>query len=193
MSSTYKKSRICRTTRREKLLPDRHEGGRRVALRRSSQRESRHKLDAVRRRVIDDFGQLFARYGLTLTFGRVFGILLLGDDPLSLDEIAASLSVSKSGTSVAARELERLGIARRLGTPGSRRVRYVANDDFEPIFEAQFTRVRDQLGTLQRADGLMTRGRAKDRLRHMKELHEFWLRESDGIMERWRRRNEAHA
>lgn len=156
-------------------------------------RDRTRGLDVVRRRFCDEFGQVFARYGLTLTFGRVFGLLLLSDDPLSLDEIAAWLNVSKSGTSVAARELERLGVARRLGTPGSRRIRYEANDDLEPVFEAQFARVRDQLGALQRADGLVARGRAKERLRQMKELHEFWLHESGGIMDRWRRRKESHA
>ncbi len=148
-------------------------------------------LDQARQRFVDDFGQVFVRYGLTLTFGRVFGLLLLSDDPLSLDDLAAQLGVSKSGTSVAARDLERLGVARRLGTPGSRRVLYEANDNLEPIFEAQFARIRHQLTNLQRAEPLLGQGRAKERLDEMKELHEFWLRESDGIMERWRQRREG--
>ena len=43
------------------------------------------------------------------------------------------------GVSVATRDLERLGVARRSGSPGSRRVLYEAADTMEPIFEAQFT------------------------------------------------------
>jgi hypothetical protein len=79
------------------------------------------ELDERRRRFIDDFGRLYARYGLSLTFGRVFGLLLISDDPLSLDAIARALAVSKTGAHVAARELQTAGVARRIGVPGSRR------------------------------------------------------------------------
>jgi predicted transcriptional regulator len=153
--------------------------------------DSESGLDEAQRRVVEDFGQLFARYGLTLTFGRVFGLLLISDRPLSLDDIATQLGVSKSGTSVAARDLERLGIARRLGTLGSRRALYEASDNLEPIFEAQFARVRQQLSYLQRTDALLPPGRAKARLRTMMDLHLFWLSESEGIMSRWRQRMES--
>ena len=149
--------------------------------------------DEGRRRFVEDFGQLFARYGLGPSFGRVFGLLLMSDEPLSLDEIAESLGISKSGTSVAARELERAGVARRLSTPGSRRALYEASDEFESIFHSQFGRVREQLGSLERADGLLPRGRAKTRMRRLKELHEFWLSESEAIIDRWRRRSERAA
>ena len=161
--------------------------GRRAAARSDPARG----LGEAQRRFIDDFGQLYARYGLPLTFGRVFGLLLLSDDPLGLDDVAARLGVSKSGISVAARDLEKLGIARRLGTPGSRRVLYEANEYLEPIFEAQLAQVRQQLSTLRRADALLAPGAAKDRLREMLDLHEFWLSESDGMMDRWRRKREA--
>jgi DNA-binding transcriptional regulator GbsR (MarR family) len=148
-------------------------------------------LTGARQRLVDDFGQLLARYGTALTLGRVFALLLLSDAPLSLDEIAAQLEVSKSGVSVATRDLERLGIARRLGRPGSRRVLYESMDDMLPIFEAQFNRIRQQLSLVQRADALVPRGRAKERLREMTALHEFWLAESEGIMARWRRRSKG--
>src|SRR5437867_608507 len=148
-------------------------------------------LDRAQRRFVDDFGQCFARSGLTLTFGRVFGLLLMSDDPLSLDDLAGQLGVSKSGISVATRDLERLGLAHRLGTPGSRRVRYEANDDCEPLFEAQFARVRQQFSTLRRADGLLAPGAAKRRLHELLALHDFWLQESTGILARWRQRRHA--
>jgi DNA-binding transcriptional regulator GbsR (MarR family) len=142
----------------------------------------------ARRRVIDDFGQLYAHFGLALTFGRAFALLLLSDRPLSLDEIAANLEVSKSAVSVATRDLERVGIARRVGTPGSRRVLYEASEDMLPIFQAQFARIQRSLPVLERAAALLPPGLATDRLQVMTELHEFWLAESEGIVERWRRR-----
>lgn len=144
-------------------------------------------LGEAERRFVDDLGQMYARYGLAPTFGRVFALLLISDEPLSLDELAAKLGISKTQASVAARDLERLGGARRLSTPGSRRIRYEASENMETIFKVQFERIRDGLDKLQRVEPALSPGRGKNRLRQMKELHEFWLRESEGIMERWRR------
>jgi hypothetical protein len=41
---------------------------------------------------------------------------------------------------------------------------------------------------MQRAESLLGPGRARRRMKEMVEVHEFWLRESAGILERWRRR-----
>ncbi|TME15072.1 MAG: HTH domain-containing protein, partial [Chloroflexi bacterium] len=46
------------------------------------------------------------------SLGRIHGLLLLSDEPISLDEIAAKLGVSKTGASVVTRDLERVGAAR---------------------------------------------------------------------------------
>ncbi len=146
------------------------------------------QFEEARRTFIEDFGQLFARYGLAPIFGRVFGLLLMSDQPLSLDDIAGQLRISKSGVSVATRDLERLGVARRSGSPGSRRVLYEAADNMEPIFEAQFTRIRQSLAIIQRVSGVLTGERAARRLDRMRELHQFWLEESQGILEHWRAR-----
>jgi DNA-binding MarR family transcriptional regulator len=145
-------------------------------------------VGADARRFMDDLGHLYARYGLSVTFGRAFALLLLGDEPISLDDLAQQLEVSKSAVSVAARELERAGLARRLTTAGSRRVLYEANDDMAPLFEAMFARVRLSLPLYQSAEDLASPGRATQRLRDMVGLHEFWLMEAEGILERWRQR-----
>jgi hypothetical protein len=58
----------------------------------------------------------------------------------------------------------------------------------EPIFEAQFARVRESLAILQRVRGALPGERAGQRLDRMSALHQFWLDESQGIMERWRAR-----
>ncbi len=143
---------------------------------------------AARRRFMDDVGHLYAHYGLSVTFGRAFALLLLREDPISLDDLAAELEVSKSAVSVAARDLERAGVARRLSSPGSRRVLYEANDDLVPIFQAQFTRIRQSLPVLQGGGVLATGSKARQRMRDMIELHEFWLAEAQGIVDRWRKR-----
>jgi DNA-binding MarR family transcriptional regulator len=144
--------------------------------------------DLARRRFVDDLGHLYARYGVSVTFGRTFAQLLLSDQPISLDDLASQLEVSKSAVSVAARDLERTGCARRLTSPGSRRVLYEASDDMGPIFQALFARVRLSLPVFQAAETLATPGRATQRLRDMVDLHAFWLLEAEGIVARWRQR-----
>ena len=149
-----------------------------------------NKLNAAQRRFVEGFGHLYARYGVSITFGRLFGLLLVSDGPLSLDDIADMLGISKSGASVSARELERAGVIRRHGTPGSRRIVYEAVDDMEPVFNATFTRVRDSLSLLKREEPTLAEGRGKKRVRQMRALHEFWLQESEGVLERWRKRRD---
>ena len=154
---------------------------------RTDRSERANELAEARRRFINDLGHLYARYGLSVTFGRVFGLLLLSDDPLGLDDISTLLQISKSAVSVVTRELLQAGIVRRLSTPGSRRVLYEASDDMVPIFHATFARVRQSLPLLQSGEPLAHPGHARRRMREMIALHEFWLAESEGIIERWRR------
>jgi DNA-binding transcriptional regulator GbsR (MarR family) len=145
-------------------------------------------LDQARRRFVDDLGHLYARFGLSVTFGRTFALLLLSDQPISLEDLAAQLEVSKSAVSVAARELERVGVARRSTAAGSRRVLYEANDDMVPLFQAQWARVQQSLPVFRSAKPLTSSSRAVHRLRDVIELHEFWLTEAEGILGRWRQR-----
>src|SRR6202023_1662651 len=122
------------------------------------------KVSEAQRGFIEGFGHLYARYGVSITFGRLFGLLLVSNGPLSLDDIADILGISKSGASAAARELERAGVIKRHGTPGSRRIVYDAVDDMEPVFAATFTRVRDSLALLKREEPTLADGRGKKRV-----------------------------
>jgi len=144
----------------------------------------------VRLTIADDIGHLYARYGLALSIGRVMGLLLASNEPLSLDDIAETLGISKSGASVAARDLERIGVVNRRGTPGSKRVVYEATDRMESTFSGTFARITDSLHAMNRAESRLGPGKAKKRMKEMVEVHEFWLRESNGMMERWTRRRQ---
>ncbi len=138
---------------------------------------------------VEDLGQTYARYGVSLTFGRLMGLLLVSEGMLSLDEIAGRLGISKSGASVTARELERAGVVRRIATPGSRRIFYEATDDMEPMFSAQIARIRDAMGVFKRAEPHLTDGRGGRRMRRVLELHEFWIEETKDIWARWHGRH----
>ncbi len=76
------------------------------------------------RQFIERMGLAVERMGLTRTFGRLFGLLMVADRPLSLDEIVERLDVSKASVSTNARACEELGLARRVGVRGDRRDYY---------------------------------------------------------------------
>ena len=155
------------------------------------QNKRKAQADDPRLQIADDIGRVYGRYGLALSVGRVFGLLLASNEPLSLDEIAETLGISKSGASVAARDLERVGVLHRLGTPGSRRVLYEATDQMETTFSGTFARIRDSLNAMNRGEELLRPGKAKRRMKQMVEVHEFWLHETTDMIERWRRRRQS--
>lgn len=79
---------------------------------------------------------------LTQLQGRIFGLLYLSPEPLSLDELTDELQQSKSNVSVSVRGLIDWQLVRRIRLPGSRRDHYEAATDFwrvmQEIMERRF-------------------------------------------------------
>ncbi len=75
-------------------------------------------MKAAEEQCIEDMAQLMVSWGLPRTTGRVYGLLLLQSAPTDLDEMVALIDVSKSGASIAARQLVALGLARASGDEG---------------------------------------------------------------------------
>ena len=69
-------------------------------------------------------GVFFQAEGLPRIGGRVFGLLLLEEEPRSIESIAQELKVSKPSVSTNTRMLERWGFVQRVGRPGDRRSYY---------------------------------------------------------------------
>lgn len=100
-------------------------------------------MDRVTGTFVDGLGSAAAASGiLTQQQARIFGLLYLDPGPLSLDEIAAELSQSKSNVSLNIRVLVEWHLVRRRPVPGSRRDHYEAATDFframQEIFERRF-------------------------------------------------------
>lgn len=85
---------------------------------------------------IQEVGSVFAQVGMPPSTARLYGYLLLKQTPISLDQIAADLSMSKGGAWNAARMLDRYGFARRLGEPGGKRAFYAPSENFGSSFAA---------------------------------------------------------
>lgn len=94
-------------------------------------------------RFIERMGRHLEGDGLPRIGGRMLGLLLLHDEPLSLDDMAERLRVSKTSISTNARLLETLSLAQRVSRPGDRRDFYVVTAEPEPILELRLQRLRD--------------------------------------------------
>ena len=151
-------------------------------------RNVRHKQDVpaeVRGRCIEEFTAAFARYGMTLTVGRVFGLLLISDDPLGLDDIARELSLSKSAASRTIKDLEHIGIVRRLSTPGSRRVLFAIDDAADRMLDSTTARIKEFRDLFQATSERLGATPAARRLESMTELYDFMATEIDKIRADW--------
>lgn len=97
------------------------------------QRES--EIDRIRHDLLASFGRSMDIWGLNDTLGRIFGLLYLADEPLSLDDMAKQLEVSKATISVGIRTLERIKSVQKIWRKGSRKDFYVAERDFNKILQ----------------------------------------------------------
>jgi len=92
---------------------------------------------------IQDFGEGYQRFGHSRLMGRIVGLLIHEEGPLSLDEIAEHLRVSKGPVSQITRRLGEHGLIRKVWVPGSRRDHYAAE---EQIFARAFASHAKLLG-----------------------------------------------
>src|SRR5436190_15955858 len=100
-------------------------------------------LDQARAVFIEGMGAASATSGvLSQLQGRIFAVLFLEDHPLSLDDIAQALQISKSNVSINIRGLIEWHLVRHVSVPNSRRDHYEAASDFwrvmQEIMERRF-------------------------------------------------------
>jgi hypothetical protein len=81
---------------------------------------------------VDDLAALLSPWGVPPSAGRLYAWLMLHDRPISLEDLAASLGMSKAGAWNAARFLEKSGNIRRSTERGSKRVYFRIIDDMAP-------------------------------------------------------------
>ncbi len=132
---------------------------------------------------------------LTQAQARIFALLYLETEPLSLDDIAAELEQSKSNISINIRALVEWHLVRRKAVPGSRKDHYVAATDFframQEIFERRFRwTVRQVLSAVKETEeeaAATGKGRASERERseliqqRLAALHNFFSMIDVGI------------
>jgi DNA-binding transcriptional regulator GbsR (MarR family) len=105
--------------------------------------DERSDMERARAVFVEGMGAASATSGvLSQLQGRIFAALFLEEDPLSLDDIAGALQISKSNVSINIRGLVEWHLVRRVSVPNSRRDHYEAASDFwrvmQEIMERRF-------------------------------------------------------
>lgn len=141
------------------------------------------------RQFIERMGLAIERLGLTRTFGRLFGLLMVAERPLSLDEMVDRLGVSKASVSTNARACEELGLARQVGLRGDRKDYYeIAPGAFESVMAKRVGAIHAMAGLA--AEGLEAVGDvptpARARLTEMLDFYMFMGEQIEELLERWR-------
>jgi hypothetical protein len=104
------------------------------------------------RQFIDEMATLLAPWGVPATAGRLYAYLVLHEEPVSLEQIAADLDMSKAGAWNAARFLEHTNCARRSTERGSKRVFFRLGRDIAPCLLDQLASLGG-IGRLMQAMG----------------------------------------
>ena len=86
-------------------------------------------LVTVNDSTVAGLGRLARFFGFSEVMGRLYGTLLLSPEPLSLDDLAEQLQISKGSVSMNMRALERWGMAHEVWMRGERKKYYEAEPD----------------------------------------------------------------
>ncbi len=91
--------------------------------------------DLIKKDFIQDFGEAYHMFGLPRLMGRIVGLLLHADEPVSLDTITKEINVSKGPVSQIVKRLRDHNQVKRVWIPGDRKDYYSVDPD---IFEHSF-------------------------------------------------------
>lgn len=108
---------------------------------------------AARETVIEAMGRAAESYGLSRSYGRLYGELYFAEEPLSLDELVERSGYAKSTVSTAMSTLDRFHMVRRTSIPGEgKKAFFEAERDFWYVFQ-QFldNEVRREIRIVRRA------------------------------------------
>lgn len=111
-------------------------------------------LEDLRNEWIDHIGERAEKFGFARIAGQLEGLLFLTSGPMSLDEMADRLEVSKASISTNIRFLERLKVVRKVYHRGERKNFYeIAGDIWEIETEILKTLIKDELERFQKIVG----------------------------------------
>jgi DNA-binding transcriptional regulator GbsR (MarR family) len=108
-------------------------------------------LSRTRLEMVDASGRIGQVFGLPRSVGQIYGLLYLAPEPLSLDDIAELLGISKASASTGTRQLAAWGGIRQVWVHGDRRDHFEAESDIGNLLRSGYTEfLKPRLATSQR-------------------------------------------
>ncbi|MFC4078279.1 choline uptake/conversion transcriptional regulator CudC [Salinithrix halophila] len=87
------------------------------------------KIEEARRDYIESLAETMEMYGLSPSMGRLYGIMLFQDEPMTLDQMMDLTGMSKTSMSTGVRALSRLKLVHKKWQKGVRKDLYEAEHD----------------------------------------------------------------
>lgn len=152
------------------------------------------QLQDARQTLIDALGRQLEFWGFGRVMGRLWGLLYLHNGPMTLDEMAAALGISKGNASTQIRNLERFGMVHKVVRKGDRRDFWEAETDFWKMirtilrqrqkreFDETFDLVRRSIALAESAPSSPDRDFVLRRLRHMQSYFDTLDRVVEAIL-----------
>jgi len=100
--------------------------------------QQKARIEKARHRVIDSIGKSMNLYGITLSVGHLYGHIYFKEHPVSLDEMAAEVGMSKTSVSTGMRMLTDLKMVNKVWSKGSRKDLYEVEMDWHQTFADYF-------------------------------------------------------
>jgi DNA-binding transcriptional regulator GbsR (MarR family) len=162
-----------------------------------------HSFVDLKQGMIDHMSLAFEHEGFSPLVGKIFACLLFSAEPVSLQEMADQLGVTKAAVSVQVRALEKQLMCQKLPTSSDRKDYYYISEDFSmTAVQNSITKMRRVLqqidATVQLFNQLEQVEReeqrayemSRRRFIEMKELHQMFLNRLDGLEEEWNERRD---
>ncbi|HYF38125.1 MAG TPA: MarR family transcriptional regulator [Gemmatimonadales bacterium] len=145
-------------------------------------------MDRQTEQFIENMGLVLESDGLPRIAGRIFGLLLVSEEPRSLDDLAAELGVSKASVSTNARLLEHRGVLEQVSRPADRRDYYqVPHDLFSHTMAqrlARWQRFHETIGAARTILPIRS-PEVRERLEEYEQAYAYMSRVISEALGRW--------
>ncbi|TNE70608.1 MarR family transcriptional regulator [bacterium] len=144
----------------------------------------------LRLEIIASFADAYQNLGYSSLMGKIVALLLLSEEPLSLDDISERLDMSKGPISQIARRLKDNRIIERVWVKGERKDYYRASDDiFGEAFKNYMGSMRRNMQIAERYQ-ILCREKCSDefageRMEEMRSFYELLEKHNRAFMKEW--------
>lgn len=98
-----------------------------------------NQIEKLENQVVEKIADNVYTFGVSKTVGRVFGIISLNRDPMTLEQLSEAMGMSKMRMSQVVREMIELNLAEKVFMKGVRKDLVKVENDYYQTFIALFT------------------------------------------------------